>query len=464
MRRTRLKLALVGMMVALAVAGVLLQRVEAAENSQGQHAAGAAGKPLSLPDLIRLALERNPRVAAAQHGVGVAAKGVAAATGQRFGRLEFQSQDFTYGPLNNKLPMQNLIIDQGKLLQGSPGVAEFNRNLFSFGGVLTIPVYTGGRITNQIRLEEIAERVAADRLTQTRDDLIFNVSSTYYAILQIKEFIKATEKSVERLEESKRIVDARLKVGKAAPADVFKINTRLSAVRQELIRVQNALALAYGALNTLLGVDAVAPPPRIVDTLAYQSASPDLTKSVDEALARRPDLQGKKKEVEMQEKKIGIALAEALPQVAFNGFAKGLMGDDSKLFDQQFGGIGLSVPLFAGGTIQAKVAQERARLLQLKEESAQLKLEVTQSVQRAYLSTVEAEKRITVAEAARGEAREVLRVEQLKVEVGRGVIENLLDAQAALLQAEQSYTAALADANTARVALAKAVGAMETPD
>lgn len=459
MRRTRLKLGLVGMVVAMTVAGPLLVRVVVAEESVRQDAAVTAGMPLSLPELIRLALERNPRIAAARHGIQVAAKSVDAAKGQRFGRLEFKSEDFTYGPLNNRLPMQSLIVDQGKIVQS--GAAEFNRNLFSFGGVLTIPIYTGGRITNQIRLEEIAERLAADRLAQTRDELIFNVSSAYYAVLQIKEFIKATEKSVERLEESKRIVDARLKVGKAAPADVFKINTRLSAVRQELIRINNALALVYGAINTLLGVDAHAAPPRIEAALTYQSAPLDLSKSVEEALARRPDLQAQKKEAEIQEKKIRIAFAEALPQVTFNGRASGVMGEESKLFDQQFGSVSLSVPLFAGGTIQAKVAQERARLLQLSQDLAQLKLEVTQSVQSAYLNTTEAEKRIAVAEAARVEAREVLRVEQLKVEVGKGVIENLLDAQAALLQTEQSYAAALADANTARVALAKAIGMIE---
>ncbi|WP_447973851.1 TolC family protein [Nitrospira sp. Kam-Ns4a] len=427
-------------------------------------AAKALGQPATLRDLIRLALERNPRIAAARHGLQVAAKGIDAAKGQQYGRLEFRSEDFTWGPLNNKLPMQSLVIDQARLVQQSPGVAAFNRNLFSFGGTLTIPIYTGGRLTNQIRLEEIAERLAADRLAQTRDDLIFNVSSTYYTILQIKEFIKATEKSVERLEESKRVVEARLKADKATPADVFKINTRLAAVRQELIRANNALALAYGALNTLLGDDAVAPPPRIEERLAYQAVPLDLSKSVEDAMARRPDLQAKQKEVEIQEKRIQIALAEALPQVAFNGMARGVMGEESKLFDQQFGGISLSVPLFAGGTIRAKVTQERARLLQLQEELAQLKLEVTQSVQSTYLRIVEAEKRITVAEAARAEAQEVLRVEQLKVEVGKGVIENLLDAQAAMLQAEQSYAAALADANTARVALAKAVGVMETPN
>lgn len=455
----RMKRLSVCMIVGLIVVFSLGSVSQAADGLEGQGISERVTKAVSLPELIRMALERNPRIAASQHGIQAAARGVDVAKGQRFGRLEFKSEDFTYGPLNNRLPMQALIVDQGKIVQS--GAAEFNRNLFSFGGVLTIPIYTGGRITNQIRLEEIAERLAADRLAQTRDELIFNVSSAYYAVLQIKEFIKATEKSVERLEESKRIVDARLKVGKAAPADVFKINTRLSAVRQELIRINNALALVYGAINTLLGVDAHAAPPRIEAALTYQSAPLDLSKNVEDAMARRPDLQAKQKEVEIQEKKIRIAFAEALPQVTFNGTASGVMGEESKLFDQQFGGVSLSVPLFAGGTIQAKVAQERARLLQIKEDLAQLKLEVTQSVQSAYLNTTEAEKRIAVAEAARVEAREVLRVEQLKVEVGKGVIENLLDAQAALLQTEQSYAAALADANTARVALAKAIGAIE---
>ena len=102
-------------------------------------------RPLTLNELIRIALERNPQLASVRQGIEIAGLGV----------------------------------------------------------------------------EELRRRIATDRLSQTRDGLIFNVSSAYYTILKLQTFIEALEKSVASLEESKRVVDARSRAGKAAPTEVL---------------------------------------------------------------------------------------------------------------------------------------------------------------------------------------------------------------------------------------------------
>lgn len=66
------------------------------------------------------------------------------------------------------------------------------------------------------------------------------------------------------------------------------------------------------------------------------------------------------------------------------------------------------------------------------------------------------------AQTALAEAQEVLRIEQLKLSVGKGLVQDTLDAQPAALQAENNYSRALADANTAWVLLARATGTVES--
>lgn len=415
--------------------------------------------PLTLNELIRIALEQNPQLASVRQGIEIAGYGISAAKGQRFGRLDLFSQDVTYGPLNNSLLMKNLVVDQRVFVDS--GAAEFNRNLFGFGATLTIPIYTGGRITNEIGVEELRRRIATDRLSQTRDGLIFNVSSAYYTILKLQAFIEAIEKSVEYLEESKRVVDARRRAGKAAPTEVLKISTRLAAVRQSLIRATNMHQMTLGVLHTLIGLGATQHRIHVVESLRYEPRELDLSTSVDNALRRRPDLLAKQKELEVQEKKVRIAFSSHLPNISLNGRAEALTGDQSSLFDQEFAGITMTLPLFAGGVIQSRVSQERAKLVQLRQEMATLKLDVTLDVQTAYLSATEAEQRIMAAVAAVEEAQEVLRVEALKMKVGKGIIENLLDAQAALLQAEQNHDGAVGDYNIALVGLQRAVGVID---
>jgi outer membrane protein len=69
-----------------------------------------------------------------------------------------------------------------------------------------------------------------------------------------------------------------------------------------------------------------------------------------------------------------------------------------------------------------------------------------------------AEERMRASESSIGYAREALRIEQEKQRYGRGIIENLLDAQAALLTAEARYYRALADYTTAIAAVTRETG------
>jgi len=121
-------------------------------------------------------------------------------------------------------------------------------------------------------------------------------------------------------------------------------------------------------------------------------------------------------------------------------------------------GVNLTVPIFTGGVLTGRITQAEARLGRAREDLVRLKLDISQEVQAADLNSRETEERIKVAAAALDEARETLRVEQLKTEVGKGIIEDLLDAQAAELAAEFNHTRALAEYNTALVARKKAIG------
>jgi len=254
-------------------------------------------------------------------------------------------------------------------------------------------------------------------------------------------------------------------VGKAAKVDTLKVNTRLAAVEQLLIRFLNARKVLYGVLEVLLGEEAgesrfvLSGDLRTTPNLLPQQLT--LQQVQQQALRRRPELLVVKKEVEMQEKRIRIRFAEHLPNISLKGQAQGVTGDNSKLFAQQFAGIFFSVPLFAGGTIDAKVSRERLRFTKLQHTFTQLTLTITQEVQAAYLNTLEAQQRIATAQAALNEGREVLRIEALKVREGKSIIENLLDAQTAQLQAEQNYSAAVADYQIQLMALKKAIGQIE---
>jgi outer membrane protein TolC len=113
---------------------------------------------------------------------------------------------------------------------------------------------------------------------------------------------------------------------------------------------------------------------------------------------------------------------------------------------------------FFDRTLTHRVEEAKSRELERRDELKQEALDAAQRARTAYLQIRNAEERIRATETAIGYAREALRIEQEKQRFGRSIIENLLDAQAALLTSEARYYRALADYTTATAALTRETG------
>lgn len=417
---------------------------------------------VTLEDVTELALAKSPRLQVAERLADEAARGSDVAFGKLFPRVDLFASYLYSGPDSKNATRLGALpgaLRMPALAPRIPPDQQFSQNNFAEGIVLTYPIYVGGRLIADLEANRLLSLLTRDGVQQTVDELIFNLSSTFYNILRFQENVKATEASVKALEEAKRNIEARVEVGKLPKVDLFKINTRLAAVSQELIRVKNEVEVSHVLLNTLIGID---PTHRFTlkGPLDYTPKMVELTKSIDQAMALRPELRIAEKEVRIQEQGVRIARAERLPSV---NLQTGYMGFESTRgqffnFDDLTVGVNVSIPIFAGGAIRSRIAQEVAKLGRLQAELDRARLEVSREVNATYLSIIEAEARIKTAETALEEAREALRIEQLKTEVGKGIIEDLLDAQAAELQAETNYFRALADGNIAGIGLRKAIG------
>ncbi len=416
-------------------------------------------RPLSLEEVIQIALSRNAGFAAARRGVEVASGGVSVAQSQRLPKFTVE------GFYNRSVWPRPLIMGTKP---GDFSDTRLGDNFFGYGVTGSVPLFTGGRISSQIALNEAMFEMARDGAQKTRDDLIFNLAGAYYSLLRLQKVVEATQKSVEHLEESRRIVERKVEVGKAAKVDLFKINARLANVRQNLIKAQNALEVTHSALKTRMGLD-ISQRVEVSGPLEYRPNPYDLRASIGEALERNPAYRMAGQKVEVQRRQLRIARSQWLPNISAVGRYDGLSGfdtvgpsgkRDSETLNNWSGGVVVSFPLF-NDVVRSQVGQASAGLQQAQQELDGIKLETILAVQTAYLNRAEAENRIKAAEAALQEAKESLRIEQLKLEEGKGIVNDLLDAQAEELQAEVNYYEALADYNTSHVALRWAIGGVD---
>jgi len=121
-------------------------------------------------------------------------------------------------------------------------------------------------------------------------------------------------------------------------------------------------------------------------------------------------------------------------------------------------GVGVAIPLFEGGRVVAKVSEERATLAAAQERLRKLELQIRQDVETAFLDIRSSSERVKALDKSIEQARESLRIERQKYDLGMGSITDVLDAQSALLQSETNYYRALADLHSAIARLKYATG------
>jgi len=414
---------------------------------------------LRLVEAIEIALERNPEVAAVGHDAAAAQARKDAAWGAMLPAVSAE------GAYTHYLDDQRLV--QARF-NGEPGV--FSEDIYSGDLVLRIPLFAGGKLINEARAANLLSQASEHRLGRTREELIFNVTSVFYGILAQEKLIDSLAFSQEALVSHLKRVNDLIAAQKAARVDRLRTEVRLADVQQKTVREKNALAVQKQLLTNLMGAEPTSP------TLELQGALDEMTttsltmaEGIAAAFVARPDYLAARQELEAQGRRIDVARAGHSPTVGLFGAYGGRWAANPS--EQPMGagnsedvgrvGIGVEIPLFQGGRIRARVKEERAKLAAAQERLHKLELQIRLEVETALLNFGSASERARTLRKSVEQAEESLRIERQKYELGRGAIVDVLDAQAALLEAETNYYRALADVNVARAQIDLAEGEPE---
>lgn len=412
-------------------------------------------RPVTLERAIAIALERNPDVGAASADVEAAAAQEDVAGAARW-------------PFAHVLGSYTRFQDDQRLGQGTRNgeAGVFSEDIFNADLVVSLPLYTGGRITNEIRASELLRLSAEHRFDRTREEIVFNVSSVFHSMLGQRHVIESLAFSRNTLDEHRNRVNDLIAAQKAAKVDLLRTEVRLADLDQRIVRERNTLAIQQRVLLNLMGVEDIQGQVDVQGELASPTLTVNIEESYAAALAQRSDYLSTQAGYEAQARRVDIARGEHRPTVSARGLYGGRWAghaSDAPHGTERFEDVGavgviLDIPLFEGGRISARVRQEQARLRAAQERLRKLELLVGLDVQSAVLNINSSRERIAATEKSIEQAKESLRIEQEKYALGKGSITDVLDAQSALLEAQTSYYRALADYNIAIAQLRLATG------
>jgi len=406
----------------------------------------AVKPPFTLTQCIEIALENNPDVVGGGFDVLTSKAQKSIAASHKLPAIGFGTR-YTHFSDNQRLiqPRYN----------GEPGV--FGDDVFAGDMVLSMPLFTAGRIENEIKATDLLSQSASHSLARTRHELVFNLSQVYYNILAQRHIIESQKFSKKALEEHKKRVSNLIDMQRAAKVDLLRTEVRLADIEQGLVREKNVMSILRRVLVNFMGFSKPGQEMNIVGELQLTAVDAKLHESIFRAYSQRTDYLSAEKQVQAQEKRLDIVRAGRWPTIssvasyglrsAVNPDSRPSRADSSD--DVGFVGISLNIPLYEGGAISARVRKERSKLNSMRQQLRKLKLQIDLDVETAILNINSSNERVDATEKSIEQAKESLRIERSKYDLGKGSITDVLDAQSALLITQTIYYRALSDYNTA---------------
>ena len=302
------------------------------------------------------------------------------------------------------------------------------------------------------RASKASARAAEAQYTAAEQNLILRVAQAYFTVLSDEEQLKYAEANEKALQKQLDQAQAKYDVGFAAITDVVDAKAQHDTAVANVISVKNQVFNDRQALAQITGQ-----PPGTLDTLTdnlpLTPPQPDNMQDwVNTALASNPSLQAQRDQREAAQHDVTAAYAGHLPtldaSVSYSrnpswggvGFTtSGVPRGDSRSSGTTVGLV-LSVPLFAGGGIHARVKQAIAQRDQASDVLEQDRRTVLSNTRSAFnaieagISSVQAQK------AAVESAKTALDATQAGYQIGTRTIVDLLIAQQNYFQAQSAYS------------------------
>jgi outer membrane protein TolC len=309
-----------------------------------------------------------------------------------------------------------------------------------------------------------------ERLTE---QLRLDVSNDYYDAQEADEQVRINRAAVDNSQASLRDAQALERAGLGTRFDVLQAQVQLANDTQELTQSfsQQRIARRQLAQRLSLGSSADVSPADPVAVAARWNRS--LEESTLLAFQNRAELGQQLAQRNISEQNRRIALADLGPQVSIVASynAQNIFQDNSGnaftggaftgFIDNFAIGPRVTLNIFEGGAARARAAQEEANIRIAETNFANTRNQVRFAVEQAFFNLDSSFRNIQTASVAVDQARESLRLARLRFQAGVGIQSDVLDAVAALTQAQGNRVTAILGYNRALVSLQREISNLQ---
>ncbi len=411
---------------------------------------------ITTDDARELALSNNLDIQAGLAAIDTARAQISLADNQWAPRL---SSSYTYTRLA-EVPVMKL----------PPGLVEGDEiklgteNNYVLGLQFVWPLYTGGEKGASVRLAKLSLEGL-----QTQQEILEAVTGVLaqnycLSLREARGAVVAQKKSLEYIDGLVNSSEKFYEQGLIPKNDLLRVKVQQTNTRQAVDMAINNERLAQDQLNSFIGFDFGTQ--LKIDVLGYQPFffEADLEPFYQLALKQRPEMKAMALQYEILDEQRKMAQAGRLPNVSLV-VSYQRSGDTAVLSAPEFGDadslsgiLQITYDLYDGGQTSESLHELAKRERELDIAKQKLERDIYLELEQAYISIKQAYNQITATNEAITQAEENLRIARSRFDEGLLIINDVIEAEALLLEAQLKNQKAIYDYYRAAAYVGKAVG------
>jgi outer membrane protein TolC len=295
-----------------------------------------------------------------------------------------------------------------------------------------------------------------------RDLIVLAVGGSYLQMMATAARVSAAAAQVETAKAIAQQAADRLQAGLATRVDAMRAQVQMQTEAERLRSLQADLDTQKLKLARLIGL---APGQQFTSVDEYVDA-PETTFTLDAALARAMKQRNDLKAADAAQKAAltedKAAHAERYPNLAVdaNFGAAGITPSHESTSVYTVAGS-MTIPIYEGGRIHGDIVQAQAAVKQRKAEYEDLRAQVDEDVRQAFIDMASAEDQVGVAKSNVDLSHATLMQSRDRFAAGITDTVEVVQAEQAVVQADDDYITATYEHNLAKVSLARAMGDAE---
>lgn len=369
---------------------------------------------------------------------------------------------------NNHLPDLSASVGQSfnfgrSISQSSNSYEAATTSNTSWSASSSTPIFTGFRITNDIKAKEFSLKAATEGLNKAKDNMQLQITSYYLDVLFKKEILKAYEDQVELSQKQVAKTEIQVESGKVALSQLYDIKAQLAKdelnTTNAINDLKNSLLTLSQALNLQFDENFDIISPEVADVSLTDNTLSSLMhpdEVYQKAIGIKPHVKEALYNIESSKKNLKVAQAGYWPTLNLglgysnayqrrNGMDNMSFSDQIKNNRGEYISFNLSIPIFNRFETRNQVRKARLDIENQELVLDNVKLNLYKEIQQAYQNAVASQSKFNSTTKAYQAADESFKYAETRYQVGKISVFEYSEAMTKLLTSKSEQIQAKYD-------------------